>query len=110
MAKHTAVSWAMHTPGPWTSRKRGSFRWDIHAERYGEDTVIATVDFGLCEMKGPHADEQAANARVVALAPELLAELANLVRRIERDNLHTTAGVDVRAAREVLHKFFGEGG
>jgi hypothetical protein len=45
-----------------------------------------------------------ANARLIAAAPELLGALLTLVRHIERDNLHTTAGVKLDAARAAIAK------
>ncbi len=37
-------------------------------------------------------------------APELLAALTTLVRRIERDNWHTTRGIKLAAARDAIAK------
>jgi hypothetical protein len=47
------------------------------------------------------------NARLIAAAPDMLAALSNLVRSIERDNLNTTHGVNVAAARAAIAKATG---
>ena len=48
-----------------------------------------------------------AMALVFAAAPTLLKELSDLVRRIERDNLHTTQGVDLSKARAACDAAIG---
>jgi hypothetical protein len=54
---------SLHTPGPWMSHGAGG---EIH----GNSRVVAT----MCWCSGMH-DEDEANARLVAAAPEMLAAL-----------------------------------
>lgn len=61
-----------HTPGPWTVKKSGSFAWAIRGNWHGQDSHLALVDAMICQIKGPFYDEQAANARLMAAAPDLL--------------------------------------
>lgn len=69
-----------HTPGPWTVSDKNSY--DDFNIRDGDKRVVAqaihpwTVDNA--------ADEVAANARLIAAAPDLLAALEAVVRDVER--------------------------
>ena|SRR5690625_535230 len=98
-----------HTPGPWTAHKNRLNRDEWHVaspKRYPAFTVLC----GTVEAE--------ANARLIAAAPELLAELVASVERLEelrdRHLLHaaavTRALVQKRidAARVAIAKATGE--
>jgi hypothetical protein len=60
----------LHTPGPWRSHGAGG---EIH----GNSRIVAT----MCWCSGMH-DEDEANARLVAAAPDMLAALVELTTEI----------------------------
>ena len=69
-----------HTPGPWAFVKAGSFGWNIRGTWHGEpNSQLAYVDAGVCQTRGPFTDENTANARLIAAAPDLLAALKAVV-------------------------------
>jgi hypothetical protein len=68
----------------------------------GSDFIAQVATDQMCEHS---RDEE--HARLIAAAPLLLAELQNLVRKIERDNLHTTAGIDTSKARDAISEALG---
>ena len=76
---------AQHTTGPWTVTKSGSFGWSIRANWQGEDAPIAHVDAGICEIKGRFFEENKANGRLIAAAPDLLwlVERATAIRNAD---------------------------
>jgi hypothetical protein len=80
---------ANFTPGPWRFELSTSF--DIYAAN--GDLIGDTIDCG---------DEDEANAQLIAAAPDLLSALETLVRRIERENLHTTRGIAIGPARAAI--------
>jgi hypothetical protein len=60
----------LHTPGPWRSHGAGG---EIH----GNSRIVAT----MCWCSGMH-DEDEANARLIAAAPDMLAALYNVRKLI----------------------------
>jgi hypothetical protein len=54
------------------------------------------------------AVDHRANANLIAASPDLLAAAQTLVRRIERDNLHTTHGVQLEPLRAAIAKAEGQ--
>ena len=64
---------AKHTPGPWYSRNGSSphFQGQIASESTGATVAIS------------YSDEDGANARLIAAAPELLDALQNLLDACE---------------------------
>lgn len=60
-----------HTPGPWTIHQGGT---EIHGPHYGRQIAHIPPDLRYL----PH-DENAANARLIATAPELLAACEQLL-------------------------------
>lgn len=61
---------ALHTPGPWVSGGHDGRRCELVASTWG--TVAAVWPIGA-------SDQESANARLIAAAPELLAALENIV-------------------------------
>ena len=95
---HTPTA-TQHTPGPWIASHRsiqdgqgGSQRWHILA---GSDQSIQ-----VCTLKG-WDDEDEANARLIAAAPELLAALIACERQLDRETL---GGEALDAARAAIAK------
>jgi hypothetical protein len=77
-----------HTPGPWT---------------YDDDEYIWIVKVSQnrhIQVEGNSADEAMANCRLIAAAPEMLAELERLADRFGWDNDHTTVKVIAKAKGE----------
>jgi hypothetical protein len=70
-----------HTPGPWRTHAWGDLpnSPDVNYEILsGDDTALASIDLAFDDDTGDpkvEADEMAANARLIAAAPELLAVL-----------------------------------
>lgn len=84
-----------HTPGPWAANPDGL----IHAGKNRLHIAqAATIGMG-------HA--AAANARLMAAAPDLLAALQKLVRAIDRAPANFADGL-ADQAREVIAKATGE--
>lgn len=77
-----------HTPGPWTLCDRHII---VTPETHHYCTMVAD-----CAVGGAGGKEQAANARLVAAAPEMLAALRGLRHVIEAAGLHNlTRGVEL---------------
>jgi len=89
-----------HTPGPWTAAKHGPKLWQIDAA----NDAVATTAF--C-----YSQEVAANARLIAAAPDLYEALHNtltLLRAfVTRDD--DIARVTLEQAEAALIKARGEG-
>jgi hypothetical protein len=77
-----------HTPGPWTAHKSGSFTWTIRGNWHGEESHLAILDPMICQTGGPFHDEQAANARAMAAAPEALDALREMIAFLESNYDH----------------------
>lgn len=74
-----------HTPGPWT---------DVVQTLHDEAVVVEewrgphNERRGICSLYGDkESPETKANAKLIAAAPELLAELQNVLRCFERDSV-----------------------
>jgi hypothetical protein len=101
------------TPGPYSFRKCGSFAYAIEANWHGEVGKIAVVDAGICTIRGPHADENMANATLIAAAPELAAELRRVTDLLASwtadHSMDCTAEIDAAlyCARALLERIGG---
>jgi len=95
-----------HTPGPWKVGPRQLADNTVEITEYpGYPSVIARV----CPR--PHYnDDQKANARLIAAAPDLLSVLNTILDEVDADY---TEGVPLpswdTAAREAIAKAVGEG-
>jgi len=87
----------------WTSKEifGGNMAGHYSIEKAGNGATLAIVT-------NYPGNQTKANAALIAAAPELLEALKNLTRRIERDNLHTTHGVSLAAARAAIAKATGQ--
>ena len=92
------MSAVSHTPGPWRYRK-------------GDDVLPAVVqrgDEGGFVVQGLSRERAEADARLIAAAPDLLAELEHLVllmEPLERDGgLHIPGLATLNAARAAIKK------
>ena len=88
---------AGHTAGPWDE----------------VDLFIVTAsDSVICKLGGwdeEYADEQAANARLIAAAPELLASLIEMTRAWDHiKDANLVDGSSIRVARAAIRKATGE--
>ncbi len=93
-----------HTPGPWrddavTQRQSGLMRGP-----YPQDMLIVGADQTIVGILYDYLDRTSANARLIAAAPELLAELEYAVRLLAP--FGETA--QVQRMRQVVAKARGE--
>jgi hypothetical protein len=87
-----------HTPGPWTAvRKQQLYPddsyWAIEAysPTLGEQVVADTLNQHHCIESGDGNTEEAANARLMAAAPDLLAALEAILADPDMANMFETA-------------------
>lgn len=92
-----------HTPGPWSSKdidnKVSIPLKAIYCERIG---------FSVVFVNGHGEEEAFANARLIAVAPELLEALQDCLAFLERDMPVASSGPERRKARAVIAKATGE--
>lgn len=69
------MSNAQHTPGPWVWQ-----HWPDGTHTVAQSSTLGTI---ATIFPGPQEEEQAANARLIAAAPELLEALTWAVRFID---------------------------
>ena len=74
--KHIPVPPGQHTPGPWMVRKEATFDKKL-VVMDARQFFIASVHRDADEKEAVEVEEQAANARLIAKAPEMLALLKN---------------------------------
>lgn len=94
-----------HTPGPWaTTTRQGSWDWLVYS--------LADPNIEICQPfhDGTEFNEVGeANARLIAAAPELLAEAIELLRNAEyADGVATVLTQDCEALKAAIAK--AEGG
>jgi len=88
------------TPGPWRVEKR----YFVESNTDPKDILgIGTVADCRPYATDRHPEAEA-NARLVAAAPDLLAALAGLVERLERENGWVQTEDGLSAARAAIHK------
>lgn len=78
-----------HTPGPWNIKRP-------NPEGFGNpmSLIIDKTGFGVAELfTCNNAEEQKANARLIAAAPELLAWTVELLKQVKQDNPNKMAGI-----------------
>lgn len=85
-----------HTPGPWHSRPVG-FRG--HMEIFtASDDLIAALHL---------RDDTAANARLIAAAPDLIASLRRVLRMLEINDARLANFGEVEEARSIISRAEG---
>lgn len=97
-----------HTPGPWkaaraSNRENDENHWLVTADSPHVDGGIQTV----ASINGPwKAGNYAANARLIAAAPELLAALQAILARVDRPGgtIASIRGEDIAQARSAIAK------
>lgn len=91
-----------HTPGPWTTDG-----WSVEAVASPFPFVVAIAADPDQEVRDPVS--QAANARLIAAAPDLLEALYRLTTECELDGLNPKAGYDcwLSVARAAIAKATG---
>ncbi len=99
---------AAHTPGPWIADLGEAYR--VRAQQDGGQVAI------MMSLKGQHGlagrrsgDEVAANARLIAAAPDLLEALIAITNQLERigDTREHKDGAFIRDARAAIAKATG---
>jgi hypothetical protein len=91
---------SMHTPGPWAIDMDFLVAPDPTGTHF--DLYIAEIVREDTEGRVPPDDEQEANARLIAAAPELLSALQNLVCEAELGSPSGCRVAVLRRAREVV--------
>ena len=77
-----------HTPGPWNVVLEDQRDYIGHYIDDGNKTIAETV----CAEAGTVSEEEAANARLIAAAPELLAALEDVELRCTQARIASTIG------------------
>lgn len=86
-----------HTPGPWQARHEPDGEgpaWIIETQPYADD---------VCGIHTDSADD-AANARLICAAPDLLAACEALLHNMQQ---HSCPGCHIEKAREAVRKAKG---
>jgi hypothetical protein len=97
-------------------------KWHIFDNRNNLDGIVnqssiigvgvdISEDVAYCNLGFDRSDkEKLANARLIAAAPELLAELEQLVRTVEMmgDRIPVNVGVSILSSKEIIAKATGE--
>lgn len=73
------MSGSKHTPGPWFVFGNGHCVGGPFEPGEGDDPDQTTAGVAMCRMRLRHNDEAAANARLIAAAPDLLAALSAVI-------------------------------
>ena len=93
---------ARHTPGPWMAVRTHAY-WEIIPENSGENEIPFAVGNVCSSCPGkPDGGLQEANARLIALTPELYAEL-----KAACDNGGTMTNAMLIRSRALLKKATG---
>ena len=90
---------AQHTPGPWQARA-GLSRWNV-------TTCEKPRTFNICAINTDRI-EQAANARLIAAAPELLAACEEAIRYVDSKGSEHVNRVPFVSMRAAIAKARGE--
>ena len=100
-----------HTPGPWTGAGPSfgdplpRYTTEIVTEWEGDDDDVICI----CELPFSHYDdENEANARLIAAAPDLLAAMQGLLRGIFDGPDEANAAMLIAKARDAINKATGE--
>ena len=96
-----------HTPGPWIGAGPSfgdllpRYRTEIVTEWEDEDGEVCSI----CELPfAHHDDENEANARLIAAAPDLLAALRVLLRDVEAVDAVADYGLELQSGMYQAHK------
>lgn len=95
-----------HTKGPWKIDPSDEFPLAVivdHDYEYDDGTGICQIQ-GEFDNKSDATPEQIANARLIAAAPELLAELRALVQWCEDNFIGEDSGPELDGAYNAIRK------
>ena len=104
-----------HTEGKWMVAKAGITKFEVVADKPNtkihpgvgikaeEVTLIAQIEI-IQDVKNVCWEEQEANAKLIASAPELLENIESLVDRIEENKLENHFFYAYRRAKEAIKK------
>lgn len=96
-----------HTPGPWLLSHNTNWKTNPFSVTVRKPGVHNTTVANIPTRMTIPPQEQQANARLIAAAPELIAMLAKLVGAIDRMPSNPADGL-ADAARELIAKTTGE--
>ena len=89
-----------HTPGPWRAVERNVWKWEIEGDGFRPIATVAQAHTNY-DAEGVSAGLSgstiAANARLIAAAPDLLAALNKGLRLYERELLHLLPSKEAQA-------------
>lgn len=86
-----------HTAGEWLSKDG-----QIYSFKTGK--TLALIPYYATKFYTPEHEEQEANAKLIAAAPELLENLKLIIDRIEENNLQGDFPSAYKRAKEAINK------
>lgn len=107
--KDTPAPSAAHTPGPWLANSRQYEGWNFEGGYLGtikaaDGSAIYSGPSSFHSLRGHTEGEAAANARLIAAAPELLGALETLTYALERAWPAMTGLPPIVSARNAIAK------
>ncbi len=85
-----------HTPGPWEVDR---YYWTLQRRLFGDDEPEVQIIGRISETED---DEREANARLIAAAPELLAELIAIAKKVDESRDAYELAADMVASNPKL--------
>ena len=96
---------ANFTPGPWEiDPDKCKAQWNVGVPGKTSVALTTAVEGDNHNLYPELNSIRDANTRLISASPDLLEAAKTLVRRIERDNLHTTHGVQLEGLRTAISK------
>ena len=105
MNKHTAGTW--RAVGKGTGSKVAGEDGRIMVLHPDGQRIIACCSTGYSSKETISEEERAANAKLIAAAPELLNALINLMPLVDREDVSDEWFQEFRAAQEAINKATG---
>ena len=93
-----------HTPGPWAISQSHGFRTGAPVNAYTINGACGTV----ATTPNPNVADNAANARLIAAAPDLLDALRRVLRHIPADAGCASMSDDLHRARVAIARATGD--
>jgi len=93
-----------HTPGPWTIGRIGDGTEHTAPIEGAGKVTVGYVELHSFEDDETTTPEQAANAALIAAAPDLLAALAKIIDRVDYDSTVSGTSLCIEEARAVIAK------
>lgn len=89
-----------HTPGPWNIKNQSSSNYDFEIEAPSKKGLLKVI----CRLGSWFGEEKEANARLIAVAPDLLKACKRIVERPDVVPLES----DINFAKLAIAKATGE--